>query len=160
MNGMYSILHRRRLRWFGHVKRMNQSRIPIDLLYCELVEGSRPWGSPHLRYKDLWKRDLKACNINTDTWVTWAQDLSAYHIAVKQGVLKAEKRRTVHLVEWRGRRKAFLLATSASVCFHTRHLQQGLLIYACRILQPLAKMPIKSSGTIPSSSEDGRSNAE
>ena len=142
VNGMYSILHRRRLRWFGHVERMNQGRIPIDLLYCELKK----------RLESLQYQHRHMGNMST-------RSLSLAH-AVKQGVLKAEKRRTVHLVEWRGRRKAFLLATSASVCFHMRHLQQGLLIYACRILQPLAKMPIKSSGTIPSSSEEGRSNAE
>lgn len=45
--------------WPRELRIMNLSRIPIDLLYGELVEGSWPTGSPHLCNKDVWKRDLK-----------------------------------------------------------------------------------------------------
>lgn len=63
---MFALLTQRRLRWLGHVSRMNAGRIPRDLLYGELATGSRPAGRPILRYKDVCKQDLKASNINPD----------------------------------------------------------------------------------------------
>ena len=65
MRSMYTTLCERRLRWLGHVKRMDPGRKPKDLLYCELVEGSRHAGRPKLRFKDVCKRDMKWCNIDS-----------------------------------------------------------------------------------------------
>ncbi|KAJ7324884.1 hypothetical protein JRQ81_017904, partial [Phrynocephalus forsythii] len=50
---MYTLLKQRRLRWLGHVVRMDDGRIPKDLLYGELIKGKRPRGRPQLRYKDF-----------------------------------------------------------------------------------------------------------
>ena len=47
-----------RLRWLGHVRRIEDSRIPKDLLYAELREGRREVGCPQLRFKDVVKRDV------------------------------------------------------------------------------------------------------
>lgn len=66
MNSMFSILSERRLRWLGHVRRMNPGHIPKDLLYGELAEGARLIGRPRLRYKDVCKKDMKTANINVD----------------------------------------------------------------------------------------------
>ncbi len=52
---MYSLVRQRRLRWLGHVRRMDDGCIPIDLLYGELDEGKRAVGRPKLRYKDMQK---------------------------------------------------------------------------------------------------------
>ncbi|KAJ8031048.1 hypothetical protein HOLleu_27649 [Holothuria leucospilota] len=46
---MFSV---RRLRWLGHVHRMEKVRIAKDLLYGQLERGSRSRGRPHLRYRD------------------------------------------------------------------------------------------------------------
>ena len=53
---MYSSLKQRRLRWLGHVVRMEDDRIPKDLLYGELNQETRSTGRPKLRYKDVCKR--------------------------------------------------------------------------------------------------------
>ena len=52
---IFTLLSQRRLRWLGHVRRMEDGRIPKDLLYGELSEGSRPRGRPRLRFKDTCK---------------------------------------------------------------------------------------------------------
>ncbi|GAA6107151.1 uncharacterized protein LOC118407100 [Tachysurus ichikawai] len=48
MNSMFSILSERRLRWLGHVRRMDPGRIPKDLLYGKLAEVARLTGRPRL----------------------------------------------------------------------------------------------------------------
>ena len=93
MNSMFAMLSERRLRWLGHVKRMEPGRIPKDTLYGELTEGKRRTGRPLLRYKDTCKRDLKQCGIDIDTWEKQANDRPAWLQAVRQGVKVAEDNR-------------------------------------------------------------------
>ena len=50
---MYTLLRQRRMRWIGHLHRMEDGRIPKDILYGELAVGKRPRGRLHLRYKDV-----------------------------------------------------------------------------------------------------------
>ena len=61
LTSMYGLLSQRRLRWAGHVRRMEDTRIPKELLFGILATGTRPVGRPTLRYKDVLKRDMKAC---------------------------------------------------------------------------------------------------
>jgi hypothetical protein len=45
-----------RLRWFGHVQRMEEDRIPKRLLYMNL-ETTRPTGTPRNRWEDKVRED-------------------------------------------------------------------------------------------------------
>ena len=87
---MYTLLKQRRMRWLGHTVRMEDGRIPKDLLYGELTEGSRPSGRPHLRYKDVCKRDLLALGININTWETTAAHRALWRYAVTDGLVDFE----------------------------------------------------------------------
>ena len=60
---MFTMLCQRGLRWLGHVRRMNDGRIPNDLVYGELSAEKRNLGRPQLRYRDVCKRDMKELNI-------------------------------------------------------------------------------------------------
>ena len=73
---MFTLLRQRRLRWLGHVHKMEDGRIPKDryLLYCELEFGSRPVGRPKLCFKDLCKRDMLATGLPTGNWESHAAD--------------------------------------------------------------------------------------
>ncbi|XP_063959991.1 uncharacterized protein LOC129271526 [Lytechinus pictus] len=58
----------------GHVTRMDDGRIPKDILYGEQATGTRAVGRPVLRFKDVCKRDMKTSEINTTNWETLAGD--------------------------------------------------------------------------------------
>ncbi|KAI8513188.1 Peripheral-type benzodiazepine receptor-associated protein [Branchiostoma belcheri] len=67
-----NILRRNRLRWLGHVARMDDNRLPKKILYGELSQGSRPRGRPKLRFKDLCKATLQDFSI--ESWEKAASD--------------------------------------------------------------------------------------
>ena len=58
------MFRQRRLRWLGHIRRMNYGRIPRDLLYGELSAGKRNIGRPQLRYRDVCKREMNVLIID------------------------------------------------------------------------------------------------
>ena len=72
---MHLILCQRRLRWLGHVHRMEDGRIPASL-------GMPRAGSPALSYKGVCKRDLKLTDINPDSWEKHADDTSSVMLYV------------------------------------------------------------------------------
>ena len=102
---MFTLLRQRRLRWLGHVHRMPDGRIPKDLLYGELATGSRRTGRPQLRYRDVVKRDMKAVDIDTETWENLAADRSQWRGAVTKHLKTGEDKLTQAATERRVRRK-------------------------------------------------------
>ena len=95
----------RRLRWLGHVRRMDAGRFPKDLLNGELVESYRKTGHPELRLKDTCKRDVVKCSIDPNTWECQAEDRSAWRVAIRQGTTCADSERNETAVQKRSRRK-------------------------------------------------------
>ena len=89
---MLAMLSKRRLRWLGHIRRMEDGRLQ-DVLYGELTSGSRPVGRPMLPYKYVCKRDKKSAEINRDSWEAAAADSSNWRHMVRTGVRRAEARR-------------------------------------------------------------------
>ena len=57
---MFTMLRVRRLRWSGHVCRLDDGRLPKDIFYGELADAPSPRGRPRLCFKDVLKRDLGA----------------------------------------------------------------------------------------------------
>ena len=95
------------LRWLGHVRRMEDGRIPKDILYGELASGKRSVDRPQLRYKDVCKRDLKALDIDTNSWEDTSADRSRWRTTL-QRQLKAGEVRILSLAdEKRARRRAW-----------------------------------------------------
>ncbi|XP_067906480.1 sodium-coupled neutral amino acid symporter 1-like isoform X1 [Heterodontus francisci] len=80
------LLSQRRLRWLGHVCRMEDGRIPKDALYSELATGIRPTGHPCLHFKDICKHDMKSCNIDHKSWESLASDCQSWRTAIKAGL--------------------------------------------------------------------------
>ncbi|KAI8498396.1 hypothetical protein Bbelb_235980 [Branchiostoma belcheri] len=100
-----NILRRNRLRWLGHVARMddNRPRLPKKILYGELSQGSRPRGRPKLRFKDLCKATLQDFSI--ESWEKAASDRSKWRAAIHKGTELFKAARESRKAEARSRRK-------------------------------------------------------
>ena len=102
---MYTLLRQRRLRWLGHVHRMEDGRIPKDILYGELATGRRSIGCPHLRFKDVCKRDMRALGIDTESWEELADDRSGWRSTLNKHLKSGEEKLMNEAVDKRARRK-------------------------------------------------------
>ena len=100
-----TILLKRRLRWLGHVHRMDSSRIPKRLLYGELTDAPRRVGRPHLRFKDVCKESLTCCGIGKNSWESLALDRSKWRSTIHDGAKKHEEDLRNEWEEKRRRRK-------------------------------------------------------
>ena len=105
------MLNRSQLRWVGHVVRMSDNRLPKQLLYGELREGSRRAGGQAKRYKDATNKTLKACHIPSASHENAVQDRTVWRATVKSGLQKFEADRNRWLEE---RRQFFLYHDSAA----------------------------------------------
>ena len=63
----------RRLRWAGHVARMEEGRSAFKILTGKPT-GKRPLGRPRRRWEDNIRMDLEKICINARNWVDSAQD--------------------------------------------------------------------------------------
>ena len=88
-----SLLSQRRLRWFGHVHRMDDGHIPKDVLYGQLTTGVKKVGRHALRFMNARKRDLKVCEIDPNTWEDAARYRACWWRTVKEGIEKADVKR-------------------------------------------------------------------
>ena len=108
---LHSTLAHRRLRWLGHVHRMDGGRIPKDLMYGELSTGARSRGRPYLRFKDVLKRDIKAFQLPVTSWERIASDRDKWRAALSRGSKLCEQQR---LQRWEQRRTSRRSRASSS----------------------------------------------
>ena len=88
-----SQLGRRQLRWIGHVIRMDDNRLPKQVLYGELSTGERKAGGQKKRHKDHVKTVLKKFEIVPETLETYAADRSGWRAKCYQGAKKCQQSR-------------------------------------------------------------------
>jgi hypothetical protein len=75
------VIKSRRMRWEGHVARMEEGRG----VYRNLVgrsEGERPLGRPRRRWEDNIKMDLREIGIDGANWIQLAQDRVRWRVYV------------------------------------------------------------------------------
>ena len=102
---LQSMIDSSRLRWTGHVVRMNDDRIPKALLYGRLATG-RPRRGNHNTYLNSVKSTLRACDINCTRLEDLASVKVPWRAAVNTGIAKSEGDRIKCLIDKRQKRKA------------------------------------------------------
>lgn len=144
---IHCLLSNRRLRWLGHIKRMEPNRIPIDLLFSQLENGTRPLGRPHLRYTGVCKRDMKSTNIDIINWENLAVDRVRWRAVVKKGVGTAESnRRRDHELKRQQRKEAMHIPLGSGSTFQSRNWET--MYSQNRPAQPPAEMLSKLNGIL------------
>ena len=76
-----------RLRWLGHVQRMEEERVPLKLLSTN-PDGNRKPGRPKTRWKDAVESDLKTLKV--DDWRMLARNRSDWRRMLEEA--KTNKR--------------------------------------------------------------------
>ena len=71
----------RRLRWEGHVARMEEGGSAFTILTGKPT-GKRPLGRPRRRWEDNIRMDLEEIGINAGNWVDSAQDRDCWRALV------------------------------------------------------------------------------
>ena len=75
------VIKSRRLRWAGHVAKIEEGRSAFKILTC-IPTGKTPLGKPRHRWEDNIRVDLKEINMNTRNWVDSAQDMYCWRALV------------------------------------------------------------------------------
>ena len=79
------VIKSRRLRWAGHVARMEEGRNAFKILTGKPT-GKRPLGRSRRRWEDNIRMDLEEIGINAGNWVDLSQDRN-YWRALVSGAL-------------------------------------------------------------------------
>ena len=74
------VIKSRRLRWAGHVTRMEEGRSVFKILTGKPT-GKRPLGRPRRRWEDI-RMDLGEIGINAGNWVDSAHDKNYWRALV------------------------------------------------------------------------------
>ena len=82
---MFTLLHQYHLYWLGHIHRIEDGHIPKDQLYGKLTTGARCRVYLQLYIKDVCKHDMKACNIDIESWKAIADNRN-----LSQGLKRGE----------------------------------------------------------------------
>ena len=99
-----TMLTKQHLRWLGHVIRMPEQRLPRQILYGQLAEGSRSAGGQRKRYKDHTKMLLKKCDIQPTALEQLAADRPTWRATCQNGAARMEESLTRKREERRTRR--------------------------------------------------------
>ena len=87
LNDLYSspnilrVIKSRRMRWVGHVARMEEGR-DVHKVLVRKLEGKRPLGRPRRRWEDNIKMDLQEVGRGCRDWMELAKDRNRWRVLV------------------------------------------------------------------------------
>ena len=98
-----SMMRKRRLRWLGHVRRMDDERWPKQMMYAWIDGVKRPKGKAKQRWRDTVNKDLKELGLRDDWYDRAAQReewRKIIHTKEQERFENAEKKEKDKVREW------------------------------------------------------------
>ena len=139
---MEDLITARRLRWLGHVARMDEERIPKKLLFGWLPER-RPAHGTKMRWRDRVRKDLKRFGIVEKRWYATAQDRGSWRGQCRAGLEDATERRLEEDEQRRARKAADHAGVGATAmpfkcdtCQRTFRRRQDISRHRCVTTRP------------------------
>ena len=86
------IIAARRLRWLGHMARMDDHRLQKKVLFGWLPQR-RPVHGTKIRWRDRIRKDMMKFNIEERSWFSLAQDRSSWSGKCRAGLEEATRKR-------------------------------------------------------------------
>ena len=150
---MQEVVTLRRLRWLGHVSRMNDQRMPKQALFGHLSKA-RPFHGVKMRWKDRVRKDMSSLCIPS-SWYRLAQDRRKWYNLCHEGM---ERRIASRLEQEQAKRQAkrYHQLQPSELSFTCEHCHRNfrrsgdLKQHKCRARNQGAS---RSSTTITNSSE-------
>jgi len=84
------VIRERRMRWLGHVTRMDEVRIPKEALHWEVAGFRRRPGRPRMNWGDVVKKDLQRMGLTWEEVETSAQGRHSWRQRVALCIGNAE----------------------------------------------------------------------
>ena len=128
MMSIHTLLMRYQLRWSGHVIRMEDSRIPKQLLFSELHSGKRSRGAPKKRFKDTLKASLKCFDVDPENWELQAQQRDSWRSTITNSALSYEAKRILQAESKRQERKSRIANANTTT---TANSSSGVTCLVC-----------------------------
>ena len=128
MMSIHTILMKYQLRWSGHVIRMEDSRIPKQLLFSELHSGKRSRGAPKKRFKDTLKASLKCFDVDPENWELQAQQRDSWRSTITNSALSYEAKRILQAESKRQERKSRIANANTTT---TANSSSGVTCLVC-----------------------------
>ena len=107
-----------RLRWAGHLVRLDDTRIPKQLFYGEIRGGKRRTGRPKLRFKDVLKYSLEKVSVPFKEFEASSHNRLSWRRSVKKGVANFESNRIKHQQIKRAAKKGTLVLCDEGPSLH------------------------------------------
>ena len=134
-------LGRRPLRLIGHVIRMDDNRLPKQVLYGELSTGERRAGGRKNSHKDQIETVLKSLKVALELLETYAADRSGWRTKCHEGAKKCQQNRNdltrfrrhkCHQQDLNVEDQRFPCTVCDGVCRSRNGLQSHLRVHRCR----------------------------
>ena len=94
-----------KLRWAGHLVRMDDERLPKQIFYGQLKECKRNPGGQIMRYKDSLRVTLQRCQIDIGCWEELCMNRASWRKLIHDSVETFEQERQSQLIKKRHNRK-------------------------------------------------------
>ena len=125
LSSIEAMVLKSQLRWTGHVIRMNEERLPKQLLYGELTTGKRNRGRPRKRYKDCIKAHTTLAGIPLKEMESIAGNRVEWRAQTKKAQDHCEERRRDKINTARNKRKIAAAAPAQPGQFICPHCQRS-----------------------------------